>query len=84
MNTKINKITYLFPLSIFLVIRQSFDLAMLATNMCLVAEWNLMPTVRGYVYGGRELPLKILQFFKDLIKNKRKNKSKLKVKWTWL
>ena len=32
-------------------------------------------------YGGRELPLKILQFFKDLIKNKRKNKLKLKVKW---
>ena len=47
MNTKINKMTYLFPRSIFLVIRQSFDLAMLATNMCLVAEWNLMPTVRG-------------------------------------
>ena len=33
MNTKINKMTYLFPRSIFLVIRQSFDLAMLATNM---------------------------------------------------
>ena len=49
MNTKINKMTYLFPRSVFLVIRQSFDLAMLATNMCLVAEWNLMPTVRGYV-----------------------------------
>ena len=31
--------------------------------------------------GGRGLLLKILQFFKDLIKNKRKNKSKLKVKW---
>ena len=30
--------TYLFPRSIILVIRQSFDLAMLATNMCLVAE----------------------------------------------
>ena len=29
--------TYLFPRSIILVIRQSFDLAMLATNMCLVA-----------------------------------------------
>ena len=24
------------------------------------------------VYGGRELPIKILQFLKDLIKNKRK------------
>ena len=35
----------------------------------------------SYMYGGRELPLKILQFFKDLIKNKRKNKLKLKVKW---
>ena len=34
--------TYLFPRSIILVIRQSFDLAMLATNKCLVAEWNLM------------------------------------------
>ena len=33
------------------------------------------------VYSGREMPLKILQFFKDLIKNERKNKSKLKVKW---
>ena len=44
-----NKMTYLFPRSIILVIRQSFDLAMLATNMCLVAEWNLIPTVRGYV-----------------------------------
>ena len=33
------------------------------------------------IYGGRGLPLKILQFFKDLIKNKRKNKLKLKVKW---
>ena len=33
------------------------------------------------IYGGRGPPLKILQFFKDLIKNKRKNKSKLKVKW---
>ena len=41
--------TYLFPRSIILVIRQSFDLAMLATNMCLVAEWNLIPTVRGDV-----------------------------------
>ena len=30
-----------------------------------------MPLVYG-VYGGRGLPLKILQFFKDLIKNKRK------------
>ena len=30
--------TYLFPRSIILVIRQSFDLAMLATNMCLVGE----------------------------------------------
>ena len=33
------------------------------------------------MYGGRALPLKILQFFKDLIKNKRKNKSKLEGKW---
>ena len=49
MNTKINKMTYLFPRSIILVFRQSFDLAMLVTNTCLVAEWNLMPTIRGYV-----------------------------------
>ena len=41
--------TYLFPRSIILVYRQSFDLAMLVTNMCFVAEWNLMPSVRGYV-----------------------------------
>ena len=41
--------TYLFPRSIILVFRQSFDLAMLVTNTCLVAEWNLMPTIRGYV-----------------------------------
>ena len=41
--------TYLFPRSIILVIRQSFDLAMLVTNKCLVAKWNLIPTVRGYV-----------------------------------
>ena len=40
---------YLFPRSIILVSRQSFGLAMLATNTCLVAEWNLMPTIRGYV-----------------------------------
>ena len=30
-----------------------------------------IPLVYG-VYGGRGLPLKILQFFKDLIKDKRK------------
>ena len=30
--------TDLFPRSIILVFRQSFNLAMLATNMCLVAE----------------------------------------------
>ena len=34
-----------------------------------------------HAYSDRELPLKILQFFKDLMKSKRKNKSKLKVKW---
>lgn len=39
-------------------------------------EWN-----SWHRYGSRGLPLKILQFFKDLIKNKWKNKSKLKVKW---
>ena len=32
-------------------------------------------------YGGRGLSPKILQFFSDWIKNKRKNKSKLKGKW---
>ena len=39
--------TYLFPRFIILVFLQSFDLAMLATITYLVAEWNLMPTIRG-------------------------------------
>ena len=46
MNKKINNMIYLFPHSIIQVFRQSYDLAMLATNTCLVAEWNIMPTVR--------------------------------------
>ena len=52
-NTKINNMANLFPRSITLIFRQSFDLSslltILTTDTCLVPEWNMTPTIRKHV-----------------------------------
>ena len=63
-NTKINKMTYLFPRSITrLIFWQSFNLSsltILVTHTCLMAEWNIMQTIWKCVTQNKRV-LKVMQ-----------------------